>query len=154
MQIYNLDTNVWTKVTLEGTPNSIKGDYINCVYNDNLYLIMGWGDGTIDESKMIYKISLSNDDFKLQMIHISNEGMADWVYGYTCKDNLAYIFGGGSNINGYFNNLSILDLSLESLEFQTLSANTNVPTARRAHAMEAYNDKLYIFGGVDSNKKR
>jgi hypothetical protein len=30
----------------------------------------------------------------------------------------------------------------------------NILTARKGHAMEAYDDKLYIFGGVDANQKR
>jgi hypothetical protein len=61
-----------------------------------------------------------------------------------------YLFG-GSNKAGYSNNLSLLDLSEKDLEFQILSRRINVPTARKGHAMEAYDDKLYIFGGVDGD---
>ena len=65
-----------------------------------------------------------------------------------------YLFGGSSVYDGYFNNLSILDLSQEDLKFEVLNKAMNVPTARRGHAMQAYDDKLYIFGGVDGDNKR
>jgi hypothetical protein len=64
------------------------------------------------------------------------------------------VFGGSSVYDGYFNNLSILDLSQQDLEFKVFNQAMNVPTARKGHAMEAYDDKLYIFGGVDGNRKR
>jgi hypothetical protein len=69
-------------------------------------------------------------------------------------DNLVYPFGGGSNDNGNFNHLSILNLSISSLEFQIVNKAMNVTTFRKGHAIEAYNDKFYMFGGFDGNKKR
>jgi N-acetylneuraminic acid mutarotase len=62
-------------------------------------------------------------------------------------------FGGGTT-DGEFNNLYVLDLSFQHLEFENLSEHLKVPTARKGHDMETYNDKLYIFGGVDSKKNR
>ncbi len=125
-----------------------------CIYEDSLYLIMGLDIISYRQSTTIYKIDLSNEIYELQEISISKEGMAEYTSGYDCIDNQVYIFGGDSLYDGYFNNLSILDLSSQDLEFQIITKNMNVPTARRGHAMQAYNDKLYIFGGVDGNKKR
>jgi hypothetical protein len=97
---------------------------------------------------------LSKDNYEAEEIPIYNKGVAEFLFGYDCVDNLVYLFGGGSNNDGYFNNLSIIDLSQNELKFQLFNTAIDVPTARRAHAVEAYNDKLYIFGGVDGNKKR
>jgi hypothetical protein len=115
---------------------------------------MGWDDNIEETSFFIYKIDLSYENYSAEQIPISNEGVAEWLFGYDCVNNRVYLFGGGSNADGFFNSLSILDLSQSKLEFQLLNEDMNVPTARKGHAMEAYNDKIYIFGGVDGNKKR
>jgi hypothetical protein len=116
---------------------------------------MGWDSSIAGKSEKIFRIDLSNDNSEFEEITISNQkNVAEWLFGYDCKDNLVYLFGGGSLDDGYFNNLSILDLSQKELEFKFLNQDMNVPTARKGHAMEAYDDKLYIFGGVDGNKKR
>ncbi len=47
--------------------------------------------------------------------------MAEFRFKLYCGDNIAYLFGGGSAYNGYFNNLSILDLSSSNLEFKIIA---------------------------------
>jgi hypothetical protein len=145
MYIYNLNTSSWTSIIPKGESDFDIYFHNQCIYEGSLYLIKG-----ID----IYKIDLSNHRYEVQEISIPKEGMAELSSGYDCVENQVYIFGGDSVSNGFFNTLSIIDLSSQNLEFQILTNNMNVPTARRGHAMEAYNDKLYIFGGVDGNKKR
>jgi hypothetical protein len=115
---------------------------------------MGWDDIIVNSSFYIYKIDLSNENYNTEEIPISNKGVAELLFGYDCVDNLIYLFGGGTNLDGFINSFSIIDLSQPKLEFQILSNPMDVPTGRRGHAMEAYNDILYIFGGVDSNGKR
>jgi hypothetical protein len=49
---------------------------------------------------------------------ISDKDIAEFTFGYDCKDNLVYLFGGSSVYDGYFNNLSnrpfaVLSLTLE-----------------------------------------
>jgi hypothetical protein len=66
-------------------------------------------------SNKIYKIDLSDKDFKGEQITIPYEGIAESLFGYSCEDNLLYLFGGSSDFYGYLNNLSILDLSLPEL---------------------------------------
>ena len=153
LYIYDLNANIWTSRMPLGKEYTILIDYAQCIYNDALYLIMGWDDNIFGASEKIYRIDLFNDRYDSQQISISNEGIADYTFGYDCKDNLVYLFGGDSD-SGYFNNLSILDLSQQDLEFKVFNKAMNVPTARKGHAMEAYDDKLYIFGGVDADKKR
>ena len=143
MHIYNLGTNSWTET--EASMESFSFFAVGCLYGDHLYVIEG--DTTV-------KMSLSNDDFNFEEIHISNEVKVNYEIAYTCIDNLVYIFGGDSMDKGYSNQLLLVDLSSQELEYVTKSGDMNVPTGRRAHAMEAYDDQLYIFGGVGSNKKR
>ena len=154
LYIYNLYDNTWTNLKDLGKESTKLIDYAQCIYGDVLYLIMGWSDSVGDASRKIYSINLSNYSYEFQEISVPNEGSAEFLFGYDYKYNLVYLFGGGSTDNGYFNNLSILDLSQLHYKFKILNEDMNTPTARKGHAMEAYNDKIYIFGGVDGNKKR
>jgi N-acetylneuraminic acid mutarotase len=154
LYIYSLKDNIWTSRMPLGKEYTMLIAYAQCVYNDALYLILGWDDNIGGASEKIYRIDLSSDKNEFEEIFISNEGIADYTFGYDCKDNLVYLFGGSSVDYGYFNNLSILDLSQQDLEFKVFNKAMNVPTARKGHAMQAYDDKLYIFGGVDADKKR
>jgi hypothetical protein len=154
LYIYNLETNVWTREKSSENQDIHLIDYIQCVYNDNLYLILGWELASYTSSNQVYKIDLSSERYELVKISILTEGIPEDMFGYDCADNLLFQFGGGTTTDGEFNNLSVLDLSFQDLEFENLSEHSKVPTARKGHAMEAYDDKLYIFGGVDSKRNR
>jgi hypothetical protein len=154
LYIYDLNANVWTSRKPLGKEYTILIDYAQCIYNDALYLILGWDDNIGGASEKIYRIDLSSDKNEFEEILVSKEVIAEYTFGYDCKNNLGYLFGGGSDYNGYSNNFSVLDLSQQDLEFKVFNQAMNVPTARKGHAMEAYDDKLYIFGGVDADKKR
>jgi hypothetical protein len=69
--------------------------------------------------------------------------------GYLCKDNLIYFFGGGYS-QGNQNSLAVIDLGNRELRVSPLSKNHSTPIARGGHAMEVYNNELYLFGGKDS----
>jgi hypothetical protein len=154
LYIYDLNSNEWTNRMPLGKEYTWLIDYAQCIYEGVLYLIMGWDDSINGASEKIFSIDLSNNSYGFEEIIISDKGIAEFTFGYDCKDNLVYLFGGSSVYNGYFNNISILDLSQKDFRFNLLNESINVPTARRGHAMEAYDDRLYIFGGVDGNNKR
>jgi hypothetical protein len=151
---YSLITNTWThKVSLSQRKTQLI-DYSQCIYKDTLYLIMGWDNLLASATHSIFKINLKNENYEVNEVPISNEGVAEWLFGYNCVDNIVYQFGGGSTEEGYFNSLFIFDLDQTIPEFKILNENKNVPRARRGHGMEIYDDKIYIFGGVDSNGER
>jgi hypothetical protein len=154
LYIYSLDKSTWTQKEMPGKIETNLTYYTQCLYKDTLYLIMGWDALENKGSYSIFKIDLSNENYEAQEIPVSNIDIAGWALGYKCKDNLVYLFGGGSLLDGYFNSLSILDLAKPELKFEILNTNMKVPKARQGHAMEVYDDKIYIFGGVDSNDKR
>jgi N-acetylneuraminic acid mutarotase len=152
LSVFNLIDKSWDNHRFEMCINESLSDYSQCIYNNSLYLIPGWHVELEEASRKIFRIELSDSDYNAcELIDLKQDKEADdKLKGYSCKDNQVYLFG-GSNKAGYSNNLSLLDLSEKDLEFQILSRRINVPTARKGHAMEAYDDKLYIFGGVDGN---
>jgi hypothetical protein len=154
LYMYNLDKSTWTQKAISGKRKTNLTDYTQCLYKDTLYMIMGWDILEELPSSSIFKINLSNENYEAKEIPITNKDIAEWTLGYKCRDSFVYLFGGGSHMDGHFNSLSKLDLSQPELKFEILNTNMKVPTARQGHAMEVYNDKLYIFGGVDSNGER
>jgi hypothetical protein len=154
LYIYDLNANVWSTRMPLGKEYTILFDYAQCIYDGALYLIFGWDDNIVGASDKIYRIDLSSDRNEFEEIFISIEGIAKLTFGYGCNNNLVYLFGGNSVYDGYFNNFSVLDLSQKELELKFFNKAMNVPTARKGHVMEVYDDKLYIFGGVDQDKKR
>lgn len=146
-------TGIWTRIEPLGIRLNNVTDNSLCRYKDDLYSILGW-DTTIEiPIYSIYKINLSSGTYQMEEISIAKEDMAEWSFGYDCKDSMMYLFGGGS-LAGYYNTLAELDLSQSVLQFKIVSEPMNVPTARRGHAMEAYDDKLYLFGGIDKYGNR
>jgi hypothetical protein len=154
LYIYSLEANLWTEADTSGDYDTLLTDYAQCIYDDSIYLILGWDDVKGEPSQTIYRIDLLDEEYLFEEIPIEYEDAVDSLMGFACNDTLAYIFGGSKEIDGFSNNLSILDLSQEDMEFEILSDLFIVPTARRGHAMEVYDDKLYIFGGVDDTKER
>jgi hypothetical protein len=69
--------------------------------------------------------------------------------GYLCKDNLIYILG-GAYLQGNLNSLAVIDLNIRELRVSPLSKNHSIPIERGGHAMEVYNDELYLVGGKDT----
>jgi hypothetical protein len=149
LYIYNLETNLWTQEKSFKDGNIDLSEYIQCVYNDNMYLILGWEEVSYASSNQVYKIDLSSERYELVKMSVLKEGIPGYAFGYDCDDNLVFQFAGDTIADGDFNNLSVLDLFLQDLEFENLSERLEVPTARKGHAMEAYDDKLYIFGGIN-----
>jgi N-acetylneuraminic acid mutarotase len=147
---YDLHTGNWFQHTLSGISiNEISNNAI-CIYEDNLYSILGWDNTQQTSINFIYKISLYGEKYETEQIPTDTQVISAWSMGYYCSDNLIYMFGVSSFKNSY-NGLALLDLSQRKLSFSILSKDMSVPTPRRGHAMEVHEDTLYIFGGIDSS---
>lgn len=146
---YELLNNVWIKIQTKGKfqRNIISNSLI--VYKDHFYSFYGWDFTASTPVTEITKVNLSGDSYEVESIYINNEEIAGWSHAYVNKDNYVYLFGGGSQ-EGYLNSLSRLDLDQSTLSFDILSKILDYPTARGGHAMEVYNDEIYIFGGIDN----
>lgn len=146
---YEIATGTWTRIQPLGDQVGMAINYGLCIYNHQLYSVLGsW-----DLSYSIVKINLKSDNYELERIWIDRTGLADSGMGYYCDDNMIYLFGGGTDA-GYFNSLTVLDFDKYPLQFKFLSKDMKIPTGRLGHAMQVYDDKLYIYGGViDSGSK-
>lgn len=148
--IYDLNTEIWSKIETSNQVIDTIVDSAQCFYKEKLYTFMGWDTITGDEIYSIYIMDLSNDKYEVKEVVIDLKYIAEDSFGYTCKQGFVYMFG-GYTYDGFSNSLAILDLNQSNLKFEVLSKPISVPTPRRGHAMEVYDDKLYIFGGVDTD---
>ncbi len=142
IHVYDIDEKHWSFIDIKGS----NYHFINsvCAYEDSLYIYKF--DSTL-------RLNLHSKELKLEVLDIDLYGSSQGNYGYVCNENLVYIFGGydqDDSMNGVWS----MDLALLELKFENLSKNMQVPTARSGHAMEVYNDKLYIVGGTDKHGQK
>jgi hypothetical protein len=151
--IYNLNSENWSKI--ETSHEVIDGviDSAQCFYEQKLYTVKGWDDINGIYNSYMYVMDLSNDEYEMSKLVIDLDSIASAGYGHICNQGILYIFGGYTDY-GYSNSLAILDFNLSNLKLELLSKDMNVPTPRLGHAMQVYDDKLYIFGGVDGEGDR
>lgn len=75
-------------------------------------------------------------------------------YGHACAvvGSRMYMFGGGStedqDTTSYFNDMHILHLG-DSLRWEVVDQEGDIPSGREGHTLNAIEDELYMFGGVD-----
>lgn len=123
-------------------------DYGLCVYGDYLYSAFGINR---DAYNHILRINLKSGEYIIEDMPIS-EGPG-WAFGYTCKDNMMNFFAGNS-YQGFKNYLWSYDLDKYDNRITNLSKNMNIAPARKGHSMEVFDNKLFIFGGVNAAGKR
>ena len=68
------------------------------------------------------------------------------AFGYKCSGNTVYIFGGNSFAE-FSNQLMKFEFITKTQAVRNFSRGMTVPTSRQGHAMEVFNDNLYILGG-------
>jgi hypothetical protein len=123
-----------------------------CVYGDYIYSTFGVDDNG-DVIKAILRINLKSGDFLIEEMPITDFEGPGWTFGYSCRDNIMYFFAGDSS-DGFKNYILSYDLGKFDNRLTKLSSYVNTPPARRGHIMEVFDNKLYIFGGVNGAGKR
>lgn len=149
---YDLDAEIWSVIDISYMKVKLTQHNGICIYKDNLYAIAGFDPVDSIKVESVFKINLESGNYEVEEIPIINKEMGDGSFGYDCKDNMMYIFGGYSK-TGDRNSLVSIDLEEPLLNFTALSKQINTPIARHGHAMEVYNDELYIYGGINSGIK-
>ncbi len=146
---YEIDTGIWTKIQPSGEETGFAFKYALCIYNNQLYSVLG----AFEPAQSVIKIDLASQNYNLERNWIDTRDMGDTGMGYYCDANLIYMFGGNAG-NEDHNSLTVLDFEKYPFQFKFLSKDMKLPSARRGHAMEVYDDRLYIYGGTsDSGSK-
>lgn len=151
---FEIESKTWNRFELSGKKLSPINSYGLCIYKDSLYSVFGWDIEVSKDESSIYKVDLKTGNYQVEEIEIDKDGIGSWSYGYDCNDNIMYMFGGASMneiLTEYFNSLVVYDLDNPTAPITNLSPNMKLPTPRRGHAMEVYNDELYILGGINGS---
>lgn len=144
---YDLSSESWSIVeTLSDDISYIQGHGM-FTYNTDLYIINGYELRTGEFHNRIHHLNLDAENKVWEEATNPEVNRNKAAFAYVCEGDILYMFGGLSK-EGQTNQL--LEINLKLIEESTeLSKSMRVPTARYGHSMEVYNDKLYIFGGVD-----
>lgn len=146
---YDIHTATWTSEQISDINKKVVTGHGLCAYEDNLYMINGYNSSTELFYKEITRLNLDKNTKQSEIFYQFDIKMPQGAFGYVCSGSTVYIYNGLSE-DGYRNDLISIDLMQSDPKITILSASMKVPTARYGHAMEVYNNKLYIFGGVDS----
>lgn len=65
-----------------------------------------------------------------------------------CTQGRMLIFGGYSGLGGYKNDIVVCDLE-NGFKWETIPPKGDFPSARSAHSICLYNNKVFLFGGWD-----
>ncbi|HQO21149.1 MAG TPA: kelch repeat-containing protein, partial [Acidobacteriota bacterium] len=139
---YDPSANSWTK---KSGVNPAPRMYVSGgQWNDKVVVYGGMvEDGSISQTAMVYDPLA--DTFTA--VGGANPNMTIFEAGAILNDKL-YLFGGRpdpADAETLTNQVSILDLNSG-----TWSAGANLPKAMEMCAAAAYNNKIYIFGGIDN----
>lgn len=146
---YEINTAIWTIEQISEINKKQATGYGLCAFEDSLYMINGYNSSTDRFYKEITRLNLETETRQWEIFYTFDIKMPQGAFGYICSENTVFIYNGLSE-DGYRNELISINLIQSDPKITILSASMNVPTSRYGHAMEVYNDKLYIFGGVDS----
>lgn len=151
MYRYEISTGKWSIVEIPGERADPALGHGLCAYKDSLYVLFGFNPITSAHFEFINRLKVDDNEVQSwKAYEIGKNVMPLVAFGFVCSDNFIYLYGGLVKTR-FTNELFRIDLSSPTLEWVSLSRKVNSPTARYAHAMEVYDDKLFILGGVDKN---
>jgi N-acetylneuraminic acid mutarotase len=138
--VYDIETGYWSLIEHKVSYEHPIEYGVICVYNDTIYMI--------DTIGSIIKLKTEGNSLEWDKLVIDSNNLPIHAYSYIVNDRYLYIFAGYNdykNLNGLWR----IDLSSDNLQWINISRDMNTPTPRSGHAMEVYNEELYILGGVD-----
>jgi N-acetylneuraminic acid mutarotase len=145
---YDLDSSSWSIVMISGPSIEFLQLHGQCVYKESLYIIYGYQTYKDEFYSTLHRVDLESNNKVWEVIKIPSANTGSASFGLLCSRETIFLFGGASK-KGPSNQLLKISLSASSVDIVELSKSMNVPKARYGHAMEVYDDKLYILGGMD-----
>jgi N-acetylneuraminic acid mutarotase len=146
---YDLKSNSWSILDKTGSGLDYIQAHGQCAYEESLYIIQGYNSYSGGLITQMYKVDIESNNKVSEPIEIFEFSNFNAAFGCICSGDTVYIFGGFTGSEGLTNKLFKMQLSSYELNFTELSKSMNTPIARYGHAMEVYDEKLYILGGKD-----
>lgn len=157
MLLYKLDLKdlVWKILDVKSNQPRSVVDNLSFGYNSYMYVMQGVDQDNCKTKESIFRIKMEGNEVETVYMEEDNQVSSRSATGRCIVGSSVYIFG-GSTCEGLLNELITVDLcniylAQDNLQFEILSRNMVMPEARMEHAMDIYNDQLYIFGGKGKN---
>ncbi|CAG9336306.1 unnamed protein product [Blepharisma stoltei] len=148
---YDLDANQWVNVTSKNTYTA-RTHHGSVIYEDELYLMMGWSQ--IENNHVLdwYKVNLKDPNYDWNKVSLTDDTtgyLKTSSYGSTLYQNSIYLFG-GNQYPPTTNELVIFDMAVSPIPHRTFGKDLS-PTPRMYHSMQPIGQYLYLFGGLGDN---
>eukprot|EP00761_Pharyngomonas_kirbyi_P008968 gb/GECH01008983.1/.p1 GENE.gb/GECH01008983.1/~~gb/GECH01008983.1/.p1 ORF type:complete len:390 (+),score=85.60 gb/GECH01008983.1/:1-1170(+) len=138
----------WKKVLIQGKQSPALS-FHSCVLHENTIILFGgWGKKhRFNKFHRIFKINIENfhGEWKTATGDIPEPRRAYTTTQLDGDGTRALIFG-GNDFQGMYRSDAYL-LNLESLEWEKISSNGDIPHERAGHTITAMNETLFMFGG-------
>jgi N-acetylneuraminic acid mutarotase len=156
----SLKDKVWERTDIDSFIENAVVDFNSITYDKYIYLMPGVDHEHSEDIQDAFRLKI--EELRDSVVRLEAAKMlknqyihARSSYAKLMVNEILYIFGGLA-YEGLLNELvkveiCKLNLANEALKFEILSKDIVMPAARREHAMEIYDEKLYIFGGAGKN---
>ena len=154
----------WCTTAAYSLPDARQGATM-VAYNGYLYVIGGIGSaGSVTNTVYIAKLGANRSP---ELWHPTNTNKTTWVYWYqdanlsssraflgaVAYNNRMYVVGGSTATNGLTGGVTTVekyDISPigKLLNRTAMTGNALLPEGRLGHGLQAYNDRLYVIGGM------
>lgn len=140
---------------LKGKPGP-KDGHSACILNDHLLIFGGYQDDFERLSQDLHMLNLKT----MIWTYVKTTGSKPCVRDFhsaSVIDGSMYIFGGRSDTFQH-NRVEVYDNGINYIDFQSktwhkIDSIGTVPDGRRSHSAIVYQNKIFIFGGYNENKK-
>lgn len=128
-------------------PTSRFGHTAN-IFKSNMYIFGGWnGFETLDE--LFYFSVISNIWYEVRLV-IGAKPKGRYRHSSVIVGKSLFIFGGVDQKQKKFNDL--FEFIIERSEWRLVETKGSLPTPRSFHEMGSFENRIFIFGGVDDKK--
>ncbi|CAG9336307.1 unnamed protein product [Blepharisma stoltei] len=145
---YDLDLKQWINITSDET-YSARTYHGSFIYDNALYLMMGWSQTVYNHVVDWYKVSLKDPNYDWIKVNLTNDTtnyLKTYSYGSTLYENSIYLFGGNKNPPAT-NELVIFNMTASPIEHRIFGDDLS-PSPRMYHSMQPIGQYLYLFGGL------
>ncbi|CAG9310157.1 unnamed protein product [Blepharisma stoltei] len=152
LHVFDLDSEKWTQISVSGQTPHGRFQHFLCVIGDYLFINNGEDFTTGNSIFDIWKINLATLSLWEKVNFEDPDDIATDSGSITTAGSTIYSFG-GTSASGINNSLTSIDLSASSIAYTLVSAELHGPEARMMHSMHTIHTSLWIFGGINSDKK-
>jgi len=148
--VFDIDTETWHKPQLTGDQLQLGKFHTACLFNTNKIVVYGGIGGTyFCNDVFIFTIISENQkeiSLNIEKIPMGNESLGRYKHSSEIIGDKMYVFGGSLVRTAQYNELWCLNL--KDFKWTECEQKGDIPPPRYRHKSFLFENKMYIFGGL------